>query len=71
VAYDSNETVRLTIKPNGAGSVVFDPYPFDVSPLKVSARARIVAPPTERSEAACAEAYHKAPRQFLNFEISA
>jgi hypothetical protein len=71
LAYDSNETVRLTIKPNGAGAVLFDPYPFDVSPLKVSARARIVAPPAERSESACAEAYHKAPRQSLTFEISA
>ncbi len=70
-SYDSNETVRLTIKPNGAGSVIFDPYPFDVSPLKVSARARIIAPPAEKSEAACVDAYHKAARQLLTFEISA
>jgi hypothetical protein len=71
LSYDSGESVKLTIKPNGAGSVIFDPYPFDMSPLKVSARARIVAPPAEKSEAACAEAYHKAPRQLLSFEISA
>jgi hypothetical protein len=71
VSYDSNETVRLTIKPNGAGSVIFDPYPFDVSPLKVSARARIVAPPKEKSEAACVDAYHKATRELLTFQISA
>jgi hypothetical protein len=71
VSYDSGESVRLTIKPNGAGSVLFDPYPFDVSPFKVSARARIVAPPKEKSEAACVDAYHKAPRQLLTFEISA
>jgi uncharacterized protein DUF3891 len=69
-SYDSNETVRMTIKPNGAGSVIFDPYPFDVSPLKVAARARIIAPPTEKSEAACVDAYHKAARQLLTFEIS-
>jgi len=71
LSYDTNETVRLTIKPNGAGSVIFDPYPFDVSPLKVAARARIIAPPTEKSQAACVDAYHKAARQLLTFEISA
>ena len=63
VAYDDDETIKLTIKPNGAGSVIFDPYPFDVRPLKVSARARIVAPPAEKSEAACIDAYHKALRE--------
>ena len=71
VSYDNDETVRLTIRPNGAGSVIMDPYPFDVSPVKFSARARIVAPPNEKSEAACVEAYHKAARQQLNFEVSA
>ena len=71
VSYDSNESVTLTIKPNGPGSVIFDPYPFDISPLKVSARARIVAPPQEKSEAACVDAYHKAARELLTFQISA
>jgi hypothetical protein len=63
--------VTLTIKPNGPGSVIFDPYPWDVSPLKVSARARIVAPPADKTETAVSEAYHKAPRQLLTFEMSA
>jgi hypothetical protein len=71
VSYDSNQTVRLTIKPNGAGSVIMDPYPFDVSPVTFSARARIVAPPKEKSEAACVDAYHKADRRLLTFEVSA
>jgi hypothetical protein len=71
VFYDSDETVRLTIRPNGAGAVVIDPYPFDVSPVKFSARARVVAPPTEKSEAACVEAYSKADRQMITFEVSA
>jgi hypothetical protein len=71
VSYGNDETVTLTIKPSGPGSVIFDPYPWDVSPLKVSARARIVAPPPEKTAAACAEAYHKAARQLLTFEISA
>jgi hypothetical protein len=71
VSYDRDESVRLTIRPNGAGSVIMDPYPFDVSPVKFSARARIVAPPKEKSEAACVDAYHKATRQMLTFEVSA
>ena len=71
VSYDSNETVTLTIKPNGPGSVIMDPYPFDTSPVQFSARARIVAPIKEKSEAACVDAYHKAARQQLNFQISA
>ena len=71
VSYDRDETVRLTIRPNGTGSVVIDPYPFDLSPLKFSARARVVAPPKEKTESACMDAYHRAPRQMLTFEVSA
>lgn len=71
VSYDSDETVRLTLRPNGAGSVIMDPYPFDMSPLRFSARTRIVAPPAEKSEAACVEAYHKADRRMITFEVSA
>jgi hypothetical protein len=71
VSYDRDETVKLTIRPNGAGAVIMDPYPFDQSPVKFSARARIVAPPKEKSEAACIDAYHKAARQMLTFEVSA
>jgi hypothetical protein len=71
LSYDSNETVTLTIKPNGAGAVIMDPYPFDVSPVQFSARARIMAPPKDKSEAACIDAYHKADRQMLTFQVSA
>lgn len=71
LTYESDETVKLTLRPNGAGSVVIDPYPFDVSPVRFSARARVVAPPAEKSEAACIDAYQKAPRQMITFEVSA
>ena len=71
VSYDGDETVRLTIRPNGAGSVIFDPYPFDLNPLEVSARARLLAAPEEKTEAACIDAYHKASRQMLTFQLSA
>jgi hypothetical protein len=71
VSYESNETVRLTIRPNGAGAVSLDPYPFDAKSIQFSARARIVAPPVEKSTAACIDAYHKAARQQLTFQVSA
>jgi hypothetical protein len=71
VSYDNDETVRLAIRPSGAGAVVMDPYPFDASPLKFSARARVVAPPAEKSEAACIDAYHKADRHMITFRVSA
>ena len=71
LSYDSNETVTLTLKPKGAGAVTIDPYPFDVSPIQISARARLIEPAKEQTEAACVDAYHKAPRQMLNFQISA
>lgn len=47
-----------------------EPYPFDVNPLRVAVRARIVNPAKDKTENACVEAYHKAPRQLLEFEIS-
>jgi hypothetical protein len=47
-----------------------EPYPFDIGPLTVSARARIIPPGTYASEEVCLEAYHKAPRKLLSFEIS-
>lgn len=70
VGYDTEERVDLRIVPNGAGSVRMDPYPFDVSPLRVAIRTRFVAPPKGKTERACIEAYHKAPRQLLRFEIT-
>ncbi|MGH7772218.1 MAG: DUF3891 family protein [Candidatus Binatia bacterium] len=71
VGYDVKEEVELRIIPKGASSVRFEPYPFDISPLKVSVRARIIPPGSFRSEKECSEAYHKAPRQLLSFEIRA
>lgn len=71
LTYESDETVKLTLRPNGAGSVIIDPYPFDVSPVRFSARARVVAPPAEKSEAACIDAYHKADRRMISFEVTA
>src|SRR5215475_7674191 len=70
LSYDSQTEVELRIIPAGVRSVRMEPYPFDVAPLTVSARARIILPGTYASEEACLEAYHKAPRRLLSFEIS-
>jgi hypothetical protein len=70
VDYGSDKKVELRIVPNGNGAVRMEPYPFDVSPLRVAIRARVVVPPKGKTEKACAEAYQKAPRELLEFEIS-
>jgi hypothetical protein len=70
VAYGSKEEVNLHIIPTGANSVRMEPYPFDHSSLEVSVRARIMTSGSFASEDECMEAYFKAPRTFLNFEIS-
>lgn len=70
LSYDSPAETELRIIPNGVRSVRMEPYPFDISPLKVSVRARTIPPGSYDSEAACLEAYHRAPRQLLSFEIS-
>jgi hypothetical protein len=69
-AYDRDEEVALRIIPNGPGAVRMHPYPFDSSPLRVTVRARIVPPTKVKSEKACAEAYHKAPRCLVKFQIA-
>ena len=71
VTYESNEEVELRITPNGSGSVKMEPYPFDLDPLQVAVRARVVSPAEEKSEEACIERYHKAPRKLLTFRLTA
>jgi hypothetical protein len=70
LSYESKEELELRLTPAGAGAVKMDPYPFDISPLKVSVRARLVPGGGFASAAECSEAYHKSPRRLLSFEIS-
>src|SRR5215475_10193556 len=69
LSYDNQTEVELRIIPAGVRSVRMEPYPFDIAPLTVSARARSIPSGTYGSEEACLEAYHKAPRRLLSFEI--
>ena len=70
IAYGSAEETELKIMPNGPGSVQMSPYPFDESPLNFSVRARLMTPAKGQSAEAGLEAYQKAPRQLLTFEVS-
>jgi len=70
VAYDSNKTVELRLFANGPRAVRMEPYPFDVSPLQVDLRARLLTPAAGKSEQAALEAYQKAPRRLLTFELT-
>ena len=69
VSYDSDETVELRLMPDGANAVRFDPYPFDISPIKICVRARMMNLESGKNETAGLEAYQKAPRQLLTFEM--
>jgi hypothetical protein len=70
IAYDSNEEAELKITPKGPGAVKMTPFPFDASPLKFSVRTRLMTPAKGQTAEAGLEAYQKAPRQLLTFEIS-
>jgi hypothetical protein len=70
LGYDTRDEVELKITAAGKSAVKITPFPFDVYPLRVSVRARLVPRGSYSSDAACLEAYHKAPRQLLSFEIS-
>jgi hypothetical protein len=70
VSYDTDEEATLCIVPISGTAVQITPYPFDVSPLKITLRARTLRKRDFRSEQECREAYFKAPRALLAFEIT-
>ncbi len=68
--YAPNSGIELHITPNTDGSVKMTPYPFDVAPLQVSVRARLVQPGHYATEADCREAYYKTSANLLHFTIT-
>src|SRR5258706_3566910 len=70
LSYESKAEAELRLIPNGAKSVRFAPYPFDVAPLNVGVRVRRFEMRQFASEQEGLAAYHQAPRQILNFEIT-
>jgi len=63
------EGVRITLTPHGATRVAFDPYPFDVSPLRVQLGARHLKHATFDGPDAFTKAYFQAPIELLEFEL--
>jgi hypothetical protein len=70
VSYNTQEEASLRILPINQTAVHMSPYPFDSSPLKIGLRARTLRKRGFCSEEECREAYFKAPRTLLHFEIT-
>jgi hypothetical protein len=71
VHYGIDPTVEMYLEPTGKNSVRFAPYPFDVSPLRISVMGRQMLPCVDQPDNVVQEAYHQAPRCTLTWEVSA
>jgi hypothetical protein len=63
------ESVRLKMTPQAPRKVAFDPYPFDVYPLKVQLAYRRLPQITFEDEASFRQAYFRAPLELMEFEL--
>jgi hypothetical protein len=70
VAYEGDSVANLHIIPTGDGRVRMDPFPLD-TPLRVVAPARVFEPAPYASEVDARAAFYVAPRQALEWEITA
>jgi hypothetical protein len=63
--------VRLSMAPSGGGShrIVFEPYPFDIRPLKVQVRAKRLSNTTFQNDAEFRKAYFQAENSWMEFEL--
>lgn len=69
--YDAREGegVRITLTPLAPGVVAFEPYPFDVAPLRISLAVRRFTQPRFEDQAAFRRAYYGAALELLEFEL--
>jgi len=70
VGPNSDKVVDIEIEPVGPNAVRFKPYPFDLSPLPISVLGRKMSAHEGEPEAVAQEAYYKAPRCQLAWELS-
>lgn len=61
--------VRMKLTPQGCARVVFDPYPFDLQPLKVQIRMKRIPGRRYTDDAEFRRAYFQAPAELLEFEL--
>jgi hypothetical protein len=65
------EDTELRLRVVNHTAVVAEPYPFDVSPLRVGVRGRLIPRINYRSQEEFRETYVKAPRQTFEFTLTA
>jgi hypothetical protein len=70
VAYGSDREVDIHIIPTGPDTIRMDPYPFDMSPLRVAIPGRVVKRLVGQSEAQCRAAFYTAPRDSFAWTIT-
>lgn len=63
------EGVRVTLTPIGEHKIAIDPYPFDVSPLRVQLSARRLSQSKFKDQDAFRKAYYQAPLEMMEFEL--
>lgn len=68
LAADGDVSMKMT--PLGATKVKFDPYPFNVRPLKIQLRYKLVAPGPFEDDLAFRRAYFQASNELVEFELS-
>lgn len=64
-----DDGVRLALNPLTPRKVAFDPYPFDVRPLKVQLSCKRLPRVTYPDQAAFRRAYFQAPSELIEFEL--
>ncbi len=71
LSYDAGKTdgVRMTLTPQTPRRVALDPYPFDVSHLKVQLTSKRLPTQTFDDQAAFRRAYFQAPVELIEFEL--
>jgi hypothetical protein len=65
-----SEGVRMKMTPLSATSVKFDPYPFDLRPVKIQLRRKLVEPGPFEDDLAFRKAYFQATNELVEFELS-
>jgi len=64
-----DEGVRMNLSPAGPSKVTFDPYPFDVRPLRIQFPRRVLPAGPFADEAAFRRAYFQARLELVEFEL--
>jgi hypothetical protein len=67
---DKNKSARITTKPIGTGRVAFEPYPFDVRPLRVQIMCKRLPKSSFPDLQAFRTAYFQAETELLQYEIT-